>query len=385
MKYEVAPVRIVQFTPPGRGAIATVLVEGPDARQRVAGQFRSARGDVLGNCPAERLLYGRFGPPPGEDVVVRCRSEQSIEIHCHGGDAAVARIVSLLDPAGLAPLPWRAWAESHYNDPITAAAHLALADARTERTAAILLDQYHGALGQAWKEIRAALAVGNIARGRALLDAILARAPIGRHLVEPWRVVLAGAPNVGKSSLVNALLGYQRAIVHPQPGTTRDVVTASTAVDGWPLVFCDTAGLRQGEHLLEQAGIERAHQQLAMADLVLLVFDISRLWLESDASLRRRFPTALMVHNKSDLAATGSRPAGIAVSASSGAAIPQLLESVVERLVPQPPPPGAAVPFTNALVRQLESAREALSTGDWARALEILDGHYPTPQGGMTR
>jgi len=146
-------------------------------------------------------------------------------------------------------------------------------------------------------------------------------------------------------------------------------------VDGWPLAFCDTAGLRQSEHPLEQAGIERAQEQLVVADLVLLVFDLSHSWSDSDESLRRRFPTALIVHNKSDLAAAGSRPAGIAVSASIGAAIPQLLESVVERLVPQPPPPGAAVPFTNALVRQLETALEALAVDDWAHALEVLEGH----------
>ena len=311
MAHEVVPMRIVQLTPPGRGAVATVLVEGPDARQQVDGQFRSPRGTPLGSCPVERLVYGRFGPPPGEEVVIHCHSGQSVEIHCHGGDAAVTRIVRLLERTGSTPVSWRAWAPSHHDDPIAAAAHLALADARTERTAAILLDQYQGALRRAWAEVRTALALDDAVQARALLERSWP-APVGRHLVEPWRVVLAGEPNVGKSSLINALLGYPRTIVHSAPGTTRDVVTAIAAVDGWPLTFCDTAGLRQGRHPLEQAGIDKAQQQLAAADLVLLVFDISRPWSESDESLRRRFPTAMVVHNKSDLAAAGPRPAGIA-------------------------------------------------------------------------
>jgi tRNA modification GTPase len=376
MTYEAAPTRIVQLTPPGRGAIATILVEGPDAWQQVAGQFRSPRGARLDLCPVERLTYGRFGPPPGEEIVVRCHSEQSIEIHCHGGDAAVTRIVTLLGQAGATPVAWREWARVRADDPITAAARLALADARTERTAAILLDQYQGALRRAWQEIHDALASSNISHARTLLAALLARAPVGRHLVEPWRVVLAGAPNVGKSSLINALLGYQRTIVHPAPGTTRDVVTAVTAVAGWPLALCDTAGLRSGEHPLEEAGIERAREQLAAADLAVLVFDISRPWSESDESLRLRFPAALVVHNKSDLAAAGPRPPAIAVSAVSGDAVPRLLDSVVERLVPQAPALGAAIPFTEPLIQQIEAVQEALAMDDRARAMEILQGAY---------
>jgi tRNA modification GTPase len=386
MARETASLRIVQLTPPGRGAIATLLVEGPGARECVEGQFRSARGRPLRDCPAERLLYGRFGPLPGEEVVVCCRSEQSIEIHCHGGDAAVTRITGLLGQAGAAMIAWRAWALLHHEDPIAAAAHLALADARTERTAAILLDQYRGVLRQAWEEIRTALAQGDVSRTGELLETLLARARIGRHLVQPWRVVLAGEPNVGKSSLINALLGYQRTIVHPTPGTTRDVVTATAAVDGWPLEFCDTAGLRESEQPLERAGVQRANEQLAAADLAILVFDISRPWSMADEILRQRFPAAVVVHNKSDLAVAGgagrdekpvpsTRPPGIVVSALTGDSIPKLLELVVCRLVPQPPAPGVAIPFTAELIARLDSARKALARSDRVAALESLADH----------
>ncbi len=87
--------------------------------------------------------------------------------------------------------------------------------------------------------------------------------------------MLAGRINVGKSSLLNALAGYARAIVHPAPGTTRDAVAITAAIDGWPVELCDTAGLRAAGDAVERAGIDRARERLAAADLVILVTDRS--------------------------------------------------------------------------------------------------------------
>src|SRR5690606_16577637 len=90
---------------------------------------------------------------------------------------------------------------------------------------------------------------------RRRLAALVDRAPLGLHLTRPWHVALAGAPNVGKSSLLNAVLGYGRAIVFDQPGTTRDVLDAVTAIDGWPVRLTDGAGLRESVDALEAAGV----------------------------------------------------------------------------------------------------------------------------------
>jgi tRNA modification GTPase len=360
--------RVIQLTPPGRGAIATLLVEGPSAAKLVASGFRSASGRPLGSCPVRQIVFGQFrvGEHLGEDVVVSRRSEESVELHCHGGHVAVARIRDGLIQAGCRAMSWQDWAAEQLPDPIAAAARIALADARTERTAAVLLDQYRGALRRAVQSIDQALASGQIGAAAGQLDALLARADLGRHLVAPWRVILAGAPNVGKSSLINALVGYCRAIVHPTAGTTRDVVAASTAIDGWPLELADTAGLRQSDRSLEQAAIELARRQLASADLVLLVFDSSRPWSDADGDLAASWPDALLIHNKRDLPSPRdpSRPEGLSTSALKGEGIEAFIRAVAGRLVPEPPAPGAAVPFTTGQVDVLQAAARAVAQDD---------------------
>jgi tRNA modification GTPase len=318
---------------------------------------------------------------PGEEVVVRRRSDSSVELHCHGGTAAVAAIGQILAERGCQIVSWQQWAQSRQSDAIAAAAILALAQARTERTALILLDQYHGALRSAVERARQSLAGGNLASARQQLAALLARADLGRHLTDPWRVVLAGWPNVGKSSLINALLGYQRAIVHPAPGTTRDVVAATTALEGWPVEFRDTAGLRTGGHPVERAGVARARDELHTGDLVLLIFDAGQPWSSAAEALCRSRPDALLVHNKCDLPAAAGvaawanpeRTAGISTSALTGEGLDDLIRAVVTRLVPHPPLPGGPVPFTAEQSGHLRAALASLERDDATSAAEALE------------
>ena len=247
--------RVIQLTPPGRGAIATLLVEGPRAVDVVEQEFRPAGSRTLRAPEADRPIYGRFGPPPGEEVVCAPQGRRGGGNPLPRRQRGAERIVELLAARSCTTLGWREWIAQQEPDPLAAAARIALADARTRRTAAILLDQYAGALRRAIDEIRATWIATIWPRAEQGISALLRRAQFGRHLIEPWRVVVAGAPNVGKSSLVNALLGYSRAIVHPTPGTTRDLVTAPTVIDGWPVQLIDTAGLRATEDPLEQSGI----------------------------------------------------------------------------------------------------------------------------------
>jgi tRNA modification GTPase len=351
---------VVELTPPGRGAIATILAEGAGAAAAVAAHFRGTSGRSPASIPTDRPVHGLFGREPGEQVVVRRRGAESVEIHCHGGPAVVAMIRGMLLAAGGEAVDWRAWAGNREADPIAAWARIALAEARTERVAAILLDQYHGSLRRALDEIERDLAAGDRGAARRKIDVLQTRATLGRHLVEPWSVVLAGPPNAGKSSLLNALAGYRRARVHHAPGTTRDVVALRTALGGWPVELCDTAGLHAGGDAVERAGIERAEATLRAADLVLLVFDRSVAWSPPDEELRRRRPDAMIVHNKCDLPEYATpRPGGLAVSALRGDGIEALAAAIADRLVPEPPRPGDAVPFAAEHQRWLDDLEQS--------------------------
>jgi tRNA modification GTPase len=388
--------RLVQLTPPGRGAIATLRIEGPGALRAVAARFPARNGRPLTELPRDRLAVGHFGGPGGEEVVVRTLSDEALELHCHGGVAAVALIEETLAAAGASGglsqfssdengtvpfsrrVAWQEWAEGQERDPIAAAARIALAEARTERTAAILLDQYHGALRSAIRQMQASLRAGDPVAAAQEADALLARAPLGLHLVRPWQVVVAGLPNAGKSSLINALAGYRRAIVHPTAGTTRDVLSTPIVVDGWPVELSDTAGLPPAEEAaggdpLEQAGIKLAQAKLAAADLALVVFDRSRAWSAAEQRLQETLSGTIRVHNKCDLPpGPGPWPPGLAVSALKQEGIEDLLRAVADRLVPQAPPAGAAVPFTPQQIDEIARAatgfRSPPACGPWSPA-----------------
>ena len=343
------PLRLVLLTPLGRGAVATLRVEGPGAVAVVAEHFVTRN-----SLSVDRLVFGRFGAEPAEEVVVRRESDAAVEIHCHGGLAAVRRLQQILVESGCRLVSWQDWAARHEPDPIAAAARIALAEATTPRTAAILLDQYRGSLARALQEIDASLESGDSIAARQQIDALLARGPLGLHLVRPWQVVVAGRPNVGKSSLINAIVGFGRVIVHPTPGTTRDIVAVQTVLDGWPVELSDTAGLHDTGDAIERAGIELAKRKLAAADLILLVFDRTAAWSPSDRALLESQPGALAVHNKIDLAPeAGTRPPGHAVSALREEGIEELCRAIVGRLIPRPPSPGAAVPFTPEQLQQI--------------------------------
>jgi tRNA modification GTPase len=296
--------------------------------------------------------------------------QTAIELHCHGGRAAVKRIEQTLAAAGAAVVDWQEWVRGHASDSMAADAQIAMAHARTERTAAVLLDQYRGALQQAFEEVERLVASGQADAALAQIELLLTRASIGLHLVRPWRVVLAGRPNVGKSSLVNAILGYERAIVHPAPGTTRDNVTATTAIDGWPVELGDTAGFTSSDSCVAtdavlSRGIQLGRERIAAADLVVLVFDRCLPISAEDERLLADLPGALLVDNKCDLPrATGKRPEVVETSALRGEGIANLLECISHRLVPDPPAPGAAVPFTEEHCVRLRAMAAGLSNSD---------------------
>ena len=362
------------LTPEGRGAIAVARVWGPGAVGVADAAFRPVKGRRLADSPPGMPRFGHVGAGAGDEVVaVVIESDvPEVEIHGHGGPSAVALVVDALVAAGAERRPPSAWIRHATRSRIQAEAHVDLALAPTLRAAEILLDQMHGALERELAEIGQLLRTGST-EALDRLERLIARGAVGLRLTRGWTVVLAGRPNVGKSRLLNALAGYERAIVSPMPGTTRDVVSLRTALDGWPVELSDTAGLRAEPDAVEAEGVALARAHQAGANLTLLVLDRSESLTEVDRVLLEERSDALIVANKSDLpSAWTTGPAMLTVSAERGDGIEALMAAIARRFVPGPPEPGSGVPFRPRHLRLLEAARDALRAGYLGGAIALL-------------
>jgi tRNA modification GTPase len=293
-----------------------------------------------------------------------------VEFQCHGGAAAVDAVVRALETAGASLADCDLSSDTITRDRIHDQAMQDLASAPTLKAAEILLDQARGAFGRALDRL-----IAKAERGEPPdideLDALIRRASIGIRLLRGWKVVLAGRPNVGKSRLFNALAGFERSIVNPTPGVTRDVVSVRTAFGGWPVEISDTAGERIADDVIESLGIGRARRERHDADLVLVVLDRSDPLQDVDWELLQSTPQALIVANKCDLRPSwevenekfGGSTA-FAVSAETGQGLDALVPAIVSRLIPDAPAAGEAVPFRREYICSLEEARACLVRGE---------------------
>jgi tRNA modification GTPase len=330
----------------------------------------------LTTTPHGQPRLGRVGAGLGDEVlavILPGDGEPEVEIHAHGGAAAVRLVLDALVAAGAVESTAARWQQTRSRAAVTRQAALDLPRASTLRAAAILLDQAQGALEHAIRAILGQLAA-NPPAAAADLDALLRTGAMGVKLLTGWKVVLAGRPNVGKSQLLNAIAGFDRAIVAPSPGTTRDVVTLPSAIGGWPIELADTAGLHAAADPIETQGMALARRWQAEADLVLVVLDQGEPLGPDDHAVLAAYPGALRVVNKSDRpAAWDSRSwNAIAVSALRGDGLPGLLDAVADRLVPHPPLPGAPVPFRPAHRAAILAARVALDRGETLTASRTL-------------
>ena len=290
-------VRIKRLTGGGRAAVAAWRVTGTPA---AVDRFEREGLGLPKPSREGRVRLVRFGPPPGEESVYVRVSGGLAELHTHGGDAVADRV------GGVGQ--WTSFADE---------CAAAFARATTTRTAMRLARVCFGRLEAELRSIREA---GDADRLRAVLN----HTPFGLSLTRPRRVVLFGLPNAGKSALMNRLAGYERSIVADTPGVTRDAVTASTAVGGWPVELVDTAGLRDAVAAVEREGVARARRLLGEADLRVLVVDQS-----SEEPVADLLPMAdLVVRHKCDLPDRSLTrwPAGaVAVSSRTGGGVEQFL------------------------------------------------------------
>ena len=403
------------LTPPGRGGIAVLRCAGPGAEAALGTCFRPARAkkrtlsgdtggmptrlsawacsqspeacprkDGVGMPPPGCLAYGHIVDADGRplDEIILCHLAQPpvFEVNCHGGPAAVAAVSRRLSDLGLEPVDADQLLRTQGATPIERDARRLLRAAQTPLAARVLLDQLDGALARALAHMDGCLRQNRADEAVTEIDALLARwRQCGRFLADPPRIVIAGRPNVGKSTLLNRLVGADRAITSPAPGTTRDYVEAEAALDGVPVVLVDTAGLGEGRDALERLGVERARGELARASLVLYLLDASEgAGAEDEAVLRSLGERGLAVWNKVDLA---PRPSGApGVSALLGEGVAALTAAILARLGYQSVAAGDAVPFTAEQAQILADVRQLARTGkaDAARrALEGLAGGAP--------
>jgi tRNA modification GTPase len=365
------------LTPPGTGAIAVFAVHGPDAWAALTKLFRrrSQTQPSLPDPPTPgRFWLGKLNEGASDEVVVALKQllpTPWLELHVHGGQEVICWLFETFAANGIRACSWPDFVLRTAPDALQASAWTALAEAPTARTASILLDQAHGAFSRTLTGIHDLITRQAYAEAASNLAELMRYAAIGRHLSAPWQVVIAGAPNVGKSSLINALAGFQRSIVAPTPGTTRDVVRIRLAIDGWPVEVADTAGLRAASEELEGAGVGLARIAVSTADLCIWVLDAASEPVRPDFSA----PHLLSVVNKIDLPPVWDVTAGaeaIHVSAKTGAGLTELCETIARRLVPDVPPAGAAVPFTAELCNQLGDLQQALAAGNTDYASQHL-------------
>ena len=373
-------------TPPGSGGIAVVEVRGEGAADVVAGIFRPKSGRDWTADPPGTLHYGHVkdGDDLVDEVIVRLAvggaGSEAVEVNCHGGIVAAGEVMRLLAEFGAAELPApefgaRAAADLGL-DRVQADAMRSLPLAETRLAVRVLCDQLNGALSRAIEALQAGPADPS-EELRKLIDS----AVFGRALVRPRRLAVVGRPNVGKSTLFNALVGHNRTIVSPVPGTTRDFINEFIVLGGYPIELIDTAGLRRRGGVVEMKGVEATWRVVSDADLVLIVLDGS-VDVSADEpavieSLQPRVP--ILVVNKCDLPVrldVDSLPAGLErhnVSALTREGLPDLGQAILGRFPDrQNYPPGSPVVFTDRQARILAKALELHESGSMAAARRQL-------------
>ena len=329
-------------TPPGEGGVAIVRLSGIDA-ERIAKQIFTRSQGKNGNLRSHMLYHGSIRDPRTESVVDEVlltimrqprsyTGEDVVEVHCHGGAFVSRQVLGVILAQGArqaeaGEFTKRAFLNGKL-DLAQAEAVLDLIHARTAKGAELALNQASGSLSKHVGELREEL-LDILVQVEAAIDfpdediellqrpklakkiflladknnSISATYEWGRLFREGAKVCISGRPNVGKSSLLNALLGEQRVIVTPIPGTTRDVIEESMNLDGLPVVIWDTAGIRETGDQVEQQGVALSHQYLAKADAVIVVLDGSQQLDPQDFSVlcsvgdKKR----LVVINKNDL------------------------------------------------------------------------------------
>ncbi|CEP67732.1 tRNA modification GTPase MnmE [Moorella glycerini] len=365
-------------TPPGEGGIGIIRLSGSEAVAIASKIFQPRRGLEFAASRSHTLRLGVIvDPATGEtvDEVLACimraphsyTAEDVVEINCHGGPLAVARVLQLaLRHGARLAEPGEFTRRAFLNGRLDLAQAEAVLDvirARSSQGLAAAVGQLQGKLSQKITEINdfltgvlaaieasldfpdevgevSASELDNLRQAREEVKKLLGTWEEGRLLNEGLKIAIVGRPNVGKSSLLNALLRQERAIVSQIPGTTRDTIEETLLLGGFACRLIDTAGLRETADTLESIGVARTRQAVKEADLVLMVVDLSTGILPEDERILEEVAgkTLIVVGNKVDL--VGEKKTGleafaslyprVAISAREGRGLDELAQRVKE-------------------------------------------------------
>lgn len=384
------------------GAIAVLRVSGPRAKETARifdrgfasepGMMRFVRVQD-DKEPIDDAMAVYFSAPAsytGEDMV---------EIDCHGGHQTVQRILGLLSGLGFRPAEGGEFTRRAFlngkMDLAQAEAVMDIITADAEQSRKAALNQLHGSVSRAIHDVEDILldALSGIdaaidypeeaeedciarlpeqlGAGRSKAERLLADGRRGRVLRDGLRVVILGRPNTGKSSLMNALAGFERAIVTDIAGTTRDVLDERLSFDGVPVRLIDTAGIREATDRAEQIGVDRALDEMRRADVQLVLLDGSSPLTAEDETLiettENGIPRILVV-NKCDLPRQTDYAGAISISAKTGQGLEELKREVLRLAAPQDADCNA---ITNERhLHALEQACAALCSAEQAEELD---------------
>lgn len=325
----------------GEGAVGIIRISGTEALAIGEKLFKAAAGKKLGAYAPNTLVYGHvydFDASLVDEVLAvymagprSYTAEDVVEIQCHGGIQSLQKILTLTYQAGARPaepgeFTKRAFLNGHI-DLTQAEAVMDIIRSRSEASLKLAVRQQKGQLANALRGLRKELLdviinleavidypeedIEEITFGKVKksinfvcegMEKLLAHAHTGKILREGLRTAIVGRPNVGKSSLLNALLKEERAIVSEYAGTTRDVIEEQLLLDGVPLVLADTAGIRQTDDFVEQIGVEKSKELLQKAELVICVVDGSEPLTAEDEEILQAAESkpCVIIVNKSD-------------------------------------------------------------------------------------
>jgi tRNA modification GTPase len=406
-------------TPPGEGAVAIVRMSGIDA-EKIAARIFVRSANKQDRLASHKLYHGTLRDPYSErmldevllTIMRRPRSytgEDVVEVHCHGGAFLPSQVLRVILAQGARQAePGEFTKRAFLNgrlDLAQAEAVLDLIRAKTATSAELALNQASGSLSvhvdalrqellDILVQVEAAidfpdedielLQAQNLIEKTVLLSekilSISATYRWGRLFREGARACICGRPNVGKSSLLNALLGENRVIVTAIPGTTRDVIEEAINLDGLPVALWDTAGIREASDEVERLGVERSRQYLEKADAAIMVLDGSERLTPEDLTLLGSVgdKKKLVVMNKSDLplaftlddlAYHVGTSQCVAVSAKTGSGIDWLKINLRNLLLDRQIEPGVIITNVrhhSSLIRAadgLQSAATAMRSG----------------------